>query len=230
MIFLFVKIVIKMPESDLTIIFLTINKVPEGWAKYHKSVLLEAAGNSPVITVSKKPLDWGLNLIQEKEPCVQQIYEQILRAAKIATTPYIAIAEDDTLYHKDHFAFRPPLDTYAFEGHRWGLFTWGTPTYYWSDRISNGAMIAPREMAISSLEERFKRYPVNNLGELGKEKGTKIDRKKSMIFYSNTAMIYLSHKDGLDPLESSHRKAMGKVQAYRIPYWGEAKEVVKHFI
>jgi hypothetical protein len=91
-------------------------------------------------------------------------------------------------------------------------------------------MVAPRELAISSLEERFERYPENNLGELGKEKGTKIDRKKSMIFYSNTAMIYLSHKGGLDPLESSRRKAMGKVQAYRIPYWGEAEEIVKKFI
>lgn len=215
--------------TDLTIIFLTVNLVPEKWAEYHKSVLLGAVGDMPIITVSKKPLDWGLNLIQEGEPSVQQIYEQILRAAKIATTPYIAIAEDDTLYHRSHFEFRPPLDTYAFEGHRWGLFTWGKPTFYWSDRISNGAMIAPRELAISSLEERFDKYPVNNLGELGKEKGTTIDRKKSVTYYSQYAMIYLSHKGGLDPLENNRRKAMGKVQAYRIPYWGEAEEVAKRY-
>lgn len=216
--------------NDLTVIFLTVNLVPEKWAEYHKSVLLEAIGDTPVITVSRKSLDWGLNLIQEKEPCVQQIYEQILRAAKIAKTPYIAIAEDDTLYSKEHFTFRPPLDTYAFEGHRWGLFTWGKPTYYWSDRISNGAMIAPRELTISSLEERFEKYPKNNLGELGKEKGTTIDRKKSMIFYSPVAMIYLSHKNGLDPLERSRRKAMGKVVALDIPHWGRADELVKHFV
>ncbi|MDD5435515.1 MAG: hypothetical protein PH343_08805 [Nitrospira sp.] len=216
-----------MESSDLTILFLTVNIVPKGWAEYHKSILLEAANGAPIITISKEPLDWGIvNLIQEKEPSVQQIYEQILRGAKIAKTPYIAIAEDDTLYHKCHFAFRPPLDTYAFEGHRWGLFTWGKPTFYWSDRISNGAMIAPRRMAIDSLTERFEKYPVNNLGELGKEKGTRIDRKKSMTFYSDYAMIFLSHSGSLDPLENNRRKAMGKVQAYRIPYWGEASDVV----
>ena len=216
--------------SDLTVLFLTINNVPKKWAEYHKSVLLEAIGDTPVITISKKPLDWGINLIQDKEPSVQNIYEQILRGARLATTPYIAIAEDDTLYHKDHFIFRPPLDTYAFEGHRWGLFTWGKPTFYWSDRISNGAMIAPRELAIFALEERFDKYPENNLGELGKEKGTNINRRESMVYYSDIAMIYLSHAGSLDPLETNRRKAMGKVQAYRIPYWGEAEDVCKKYV
>lgn len=215
--------------NDITIIFLTVNKVPQGWADYQKSVLLEAVGETPIITISKKPLDWGMNLIQEGEPSVPNIYKQILRGAQIATTPYIAIAEDDTLYHKSHFEFRPPLDTYAFEGHRWGLFTWGRPTFYWSDRISNGAMIAPREMAIEALQERFKKYPINNLGELGKEKGTTINRRKTIIYYSEYAMIFLSHKGSLDPLENNGRKAMGKVQALEIPYWGKSEEVVKHY-
>src|SRR3990167_985746 len=138
--------------TDLTIIFLTVNKVPYKWAEYHKSVLLEAIGDTPLITISKKPLDWGMNLIQEEEPSVSNIYRQVLRGAKLATTPYIAIAEDDTLYHKEHFTFRPPMDTYGFDGHRWGLFTWGKPTYYYKDRISNACMIAPRELVISALE------------------------------------------------------------------------------
>jgi hypothetical protein len=215
--------------DNLTVIFLTVNKVPEQWAEYHKSVLLEAIGDTPVVTISKKPLNWGINLIQDKEPSVQNIYEQVLRGCRVATTPYIAIVEDDTLYHQSHFEFRPPLDTYAFEGHRWGLFTWGTPTFYWSDRISNGAMIAPRELVIKALEERFEMYPENNLGELGKEKGTKINRCTSIVYYSRYAMIFLSHKGGLDPLENNGRKAMGKCQAYRIPYWGEADSIVKHY-
>src|SRR3990167_8395102 len=117
--------------NDLTVIFLTVNKVPEKWAEYHKKVLNEAIGDTLLITVSKKPMDWGLNLIQDEEPSVSNIYRQILRAAKLAVTPYIAIAEDDTLYHKEHFIFRPPEDTYAYDGHRWGIFTWGKPVYYY---------------------------------------------------------------------------------------------------
>lgn len=215
---------------DLTIIFLTVNKVPDKWAEYHKEVLSEAIGDSPIITISKKPLDWGINLIQEEEPSIGNIYKQILRGAKLATTPYIAIAEDDTLYHKDHFLFRPPMDTYGFDGHRWGLFTWGNPVYYWKDRISNAAMIAPRELVINALEERFDKYPVNHIGELGKEKGTNINRQKTMNFWPGVGMIFFSHKNSLDPTERHKSKRPGVVQAFDIPYWGKAEELVKHFV
>lgn len=72
--------------NDLTIIFLTANRVPEKWAEYHKQVLLEAIGDTPIITISFKPLDWGTNLIQT-EYSVDNIYRQMLRGAKVAKTP-----------------------------------------------------------------------------------------------------------------------------------------------
>jgi hypothetical protein len=214
--------------NDLTILHLTVNKVPDAWAEYHKSILLEAIGDSPLIIISKKPMDWGgLNLIQEEEPSVNNIYKQILRGAKLATTPYIAIAEDDTLYHKSHFSFRPPMDTYAFDGHRWGIFTWGKPVFYWKDRVSNAAMIASRELVVSALEERFAKYPNSQIGELGKEKGTNINRQKSMNFWPEVGMVFFSHVNSLDPTEQHKSKRPGAVQAYEIPYWGRAENLVK---
>ena len=218
--------------SDITIIFLTVNRVPEKWAEYHKSVLLKAAGSAPIITISRELLDWGdINLTQYAKPSVNNIYRQILRGARLVTTPYIGIAEDDTLYPKEHFQFRPPMDTFAYEGTRWGLFTWGVPTFYHKKRISNGAMIAPRELVIDSLEERFRRYPTNNkIGELGKEKGTKLDRKETMFFWSTIGTIFLSHVNALDHLEQEKRKRMSMVRAYDIPYWGKASDIAAKFV
>lgn len=216
-------------NEDLTIIFLTVNKVPKHWADYQKSILLEAVGNAPIITISKEPVDWGTNLIQSEEPSVNNIYRQILRGAKLATTPYIAIAEDDTLYHADHFKFRPPLDTYGYDMHRWGLFTWGKPTFYYKDRISNAAMIAPRELVIKSLEERFEKYPNTQIGELGKEKGTTLNRRNTVGYWPDTGMIFFSHINSLDPTEQHKSKKMGTVQAYEIPYWGRAEQLVQNW-
>ena len=216
--------------QDLTVIFLTVNRVPEKWAEYHKSVLLEAIGDTPVITVSKKPLDWGMNLIQDAEPSVDNIYRQVLRACNACKTPFIAIAEDDTLYHKSHFEYRPAMDTYGFNGHRWGLFTWGKPTYYYKDRISNACMIAPRQLVVDSLTERFEKYPESRIGELGKEKGTTLDRKKTEIFWSTIGVIYLSHRNSLDPTEQHKSKRMGAVQAFDIPHWGKAEDIRGKFI
>lgn len=216
--------------TDITIILLTVNKVPDKWAKYHKSVLLEAIGDAPIITISKKPMGWGINLIQDAEPSVSNIYRQVLRGCKLATTPYIGIAEDDTLYHKSHFEFRPPMDTFAYDMTRWGLFTWGKPTYYYKNRISNAAMIAPRKLVIESLKERFHLYGNRNrIGELGKEKGTRLDRKKTATFWSDVGIVYLSHENSLDPTEQHRSKKMGSVMAYDIPFWGKASNLIKHW-
>lgn len=212
-------------SNDLTILFLTVNKVPKQWAAYHKSVLLEAIGDAPIITISREPMDWGFNIIQNEEPSVDNVYRQILRGAKLAKTTYIAIAEDDTLYHKDHFAYRPTLDTFAYDGHRWGMFTWGKPFYYYKDRISNAAMIAPRELVIESLEERFRKYPNSQLGELGKEKGTSLNRYKTKIYWPDTGLVFFSHVNALDGTEQRKTKRPGVVQAYDIRYWGKAEDL-----
>lgn len=216
--------------NDLTIIMLTANRVPEKWAAYHKQVLMDAIGDTPIITVSRKPLSWGTNIIQEGELGVNTIYRSILRACLLAETPFIAIVEDDTLYHKSHFLHRPPADSFGYEGHRWGLFTWGVPTYYYKDRISNATLIASRELIISSLEERFAVYPDTGVGELGKEKGMAIDRKNTVMFWSQYAVIYFSHVNSLDPTEQHKSKKMSHVQAYDIPYWGRAEDLVRHFV
>jgi len=217
-------------DKSLTCIFLTLNKVPEGWARYHKSVLLEAVGDTPIITISKKPLDWGLNLIQEGEPSVNNIYKQLLRGCKLATTPYIAVIEDDTLYHKSHFTYRPPMDTYAYNMHRWGIFTWGTPTYYYKRRISNAAMIAPRELVIKSLEDRFEKYPDSDrISELGNERGVRLEKYEIVNFYSDVSMVYFCHVNGLDPTERHESKKMSPIQAYDIKFWGKAQELVSHW-
>lgn len=224
--------------QDLTILFLTVNKVPEGWAEYHKKVLLEAANGFPIITISKKPLDWGtVNIIQNEPISSANIYRQVLRGAKIATTPFIAIAEDDVLYNVEHFAnFRPPKDTFAYNMYRWGIFTWGEPTYFWNDRIHNAEMVAPRELAIDALEERFAKYPgdssVGRDGELGKnriEKQLGLTLRNSVKFCTTVPIIAFNHDYSIDPLELNHKKRMGTIRAFDIPLWGRAEELVKKF-
>ena len=147
--------------SDITIIMLTANKLPKGWVAFHKEKLLEAAGDSQIITMSREPMNWGINVLQDQDYGISNIYRQLLRGAKLATTPYIAVAEDDTLYPYEHFhSFRPPKDTFAYNQNKFGLFRWSRiPTYFWKDRIKNSTLVAPRGLVIEALEERFAKYP-----------------------------------------------------------------------
>jgi hypothetical protein len=215
---------------------LTANRVPDSWAKFHKEKLLEAIGTSPIITISRKPMDWGENLLDTEEYTPSNIYFQLLRGAKAAVTDYIALVEDDTLYPKEHFQYRPPVDTFAYNMNRFGLFTWGRPTYFWKDRISNSTLIAPRKLSIEALEERFAKYPNGTgglTGELGRvniENKLGLTHRKSAWFTTEISVVRIDHELGIDRLSQTHRKGMGILRAYDIPYWGKADELIKKFV
>ncbi|QQG47697.1 MAG: hypothetical protein HY044_01245 [Candidatus Woesebacteria bacterium] len=223
---------------DLTIIMLTQNKVPEKWARYHKKKLLEAAEGYPIITISRKPMKWGMNIIQTEPESVSNVFFQVLRGAKAAKTPYIGIADDDTLYPKGHYSFyRPPMDTFAYNMHRWALFTFGEPTYSMNNRIGNCTMIAPRELTIEALEERYAKFPngtpAHLSGEMGRvniEKGLRVTPRKMICVLSPYPVISFRHKFAMEILQKTGRKRMGIIRAYDIPYWGKSAKLVKKFI
>ena len=144
--------------KDLTIIMMTPNLVPKSWAKYHKKKLLEAADGTPIITISAIPLNWGLNLIQ-KEYGLTNLYKQLLRGAKTAKTEWIAIADDDTLYPKDHFAFRSKEPGFYYNLNRWHLSSWGEPFYFHKPKPGGGLMIATRILVIEAMEARLTADP-----------------------------------------------------------------------
>jgi len=225
-----------MEPSDITIIMLTASRVPKGWAQFHKEKLIEAAGNSPIITISREPLDWGKNLLDTEPYTISNIYFQLLRGVKEATTDYIGVAEDDTLYPKEHFEYRPPANIFAYNMNRFGIFTWGRPTYFWKGRISNSTLIAPRKLAVEALEERFAKYPNGTpggfTGELGRaniENKLGLTRRRSAWFSTDMSVVRIDHELGIDRLAQTHRKGMGILRAYDIPYWGRAEDLVKKF-
>ena len=224
---------------DATILFLTINLVPEQWRLFHREKLLEIVGDAPIITVSAKPMPDmpGINLIQTPPFNVSNIYAQMLRASKIATTKYIIIVEDDTIYSQEHFKFRPEMDRFGYNMSRWGVLSWSkNPVYFYRHRESNSTLIAPRMLTIECLEDRFKRYPGDSAewmaGEMGKEK---VERRfetnyRSVKFHSNDPVVNFHHVNGIDKLEQSKRKSDRKALiAYDIPRWRDVSTLAKLF-
>ena len=224
--------------KDLTIIYYTANQIPDYFMGYQQAVLKDAIGDSRLISVSRKPLAFmGENLIDTEPKCLSNIYRQMLRAAKLATTEYVATAEDDCLYHASHFTFyRPAPDTFAYDQNRFGLFTWGVPTYNWRNRKSNCTLIAPRKLLIEALEERFAKWPDGTpdklTGEVGRsmvEKNLGITIRKSVEVFNDVSVIMVNHDYGSEERQRTHRKSLGPIRAYDIPFWGPAKDLITHF-
>jgi len=223
-----------MELNDLTVILLTANRVPKDWAEYHLRVLKEAIGNTRLITISREQMP-HTTLLDTEPLSYHNIYYQMLRGARITKTPYVAIAEDDTLYHETHFtAFRPCDDEFAYNRNRWSLFTWGVPTYSIKERISNCSLVAPTDLMVEALTERYNKHPDGGdvVGELGKrrtERHLRVTQRKQVDFYSAFPIVQFNHDFAHDNVQVNHKKKMGMIRAFDIPVWGRAEELVKEF-
>lgn len=223
-------------ENSLTILYLTANKLSREWLDIQQDTLKRAAGESSIIAVSREAIDFGdMNLIDTEKQGYINIYRQMLRAAKLATTEYVAMAEDDVLYSMSHFEHRPR--TISYNMHRWALFSWGDPIYSMRDRVSNCSMIAKRDYLIEALEERFAKYPgetmpLNLCGEVGRnklERNLGITERQAELVYSDVSIVQINHILATEDRQKRMRKNYGKVKAYDIPLWGEAKNLQDMF-
>lgn len=211
--------------------------MPKDWAAYHLETLIKAADSAPIISISRKPMDLGTNLIQTHPRSLSNIYWELLRGAKLATTKYIGVAEDDTLYNSEHFSYRPKGARIAYNMNHWSLFTWGEPVYNWRNRRGNYSMIGEREEVVEALEERFAKYPDGTpdriTGEIGRhmvERNMGITLRNVEEFYTTISIINFNHDEvASDVLQRNHRKRMGLIRAYDIPYWGKSKDLVQRF-
>lgn len=222
--------------SDLTVIFLTANQHPKHFTKYQQQILLKATAGYQLITVSRKPINLGKNILDKGKKSHINMYFQLMNAAKIAKTPYVAVAEDDVLYCPEHFNFfRPPLDSFAYNMHRWLLFTWVPQFYSMKQRKSNCTLIAPRKLLIEAWEERFAKYPLETypkrlVGEVGRnniDQWLGVTERKSVEVWSGTGVIHINHPQGTDSL--GRKKRLGEVKAIEIPYWGRAQDIAKEY-
>ena len=219
--------------SDLTIIYYTANRTSEFFEKNIIQALKDVAGDSPIVSVSFKPMDLGENIVYQAEfPSAWHIYKQILVAAEKATTKYVACAEDDTVYTKEHLAFRPPDDTFAYnEGHIEIRFD---NKFIHRGKRNMSTCIANRDLMVDTLRKRFEKYPIplepaqtGGFAEPGRyEWKLKLPPVKIMGFSTDPPPVVFWHRPslgGIRALKSSD------VITTDHPYWGNAKEMFDKF-
>jgi len=232
--------------ADLTIIYMTANRMPKRWVEFHRKHLLAAIDGFPVVTVSPKDEDMGFgdkHLVQDLPWGGWSTFCMWNRAAKVAETEFVAIAEDDSLYHPRHFTdyfkdFTPKLDEVVYDMSRWTVMSWHKdPCYSLIRRLGGFMMIAPRELVIEALDEREAKYPdgFRRPGEIGREDSELrmgVTRRKHVEWWCKSASVNLAHTEGVAPTYIGHprlKRKKGEVKAYDIPHWGNAADIVAEF-
>jgi len=214
--------------NDITILYYTANKISGFFAKNVQKNIVDTTGGAPIISISQQPMDFGHNIcIPGLEVSTYNIYKQILVGALAAKTPYIGCAEDDSLYTEEHFQFRPPLDTFAYNTHRYQV---SRDVYFLRIRASMCMCIAPTELLVTTLCQRFAKFPhfltrqeLDGWGEPGrKEAQLGLPQPKLMVY-----------ETAIPTLTFNHRQSTGGVRKVlpsdtletELPYWGNVVDL-----
>lgn len=173
----------------------------------------------PISSCSLSPLDFGDNIVLDREPGVVTMYEQILAALKGSKEKYVFFCEHDTLYHQSHFDFTPPRDdTFYYNTNVWRCHLRSGKCITYDDLRSVSGLCVNRELAvdhyIKRLELIYKNgfdkitegnppYWSRNMGyEPGKEKRSSgVRSEKSEVWRSEHPNVDIRHFKTLTVLQ-----------------------------
>lgn len=201
-------------KDDLVIIYASAQKSPVDFREKIQRTLQEAAKDYPIYLAIDPP----------EKSSITNYYKTLLEVAYDINTPYIAFAEDDTLYPDEHFNQRPSdLETFAYNVTRWNLYTWSDPPFFsLRQRKILATCIAPRIRFIDVMEERLKNPNEAQMVEPGRKEG-----EESETFNTYNPVVVFTHPDAFGYMRG--RKKAHKIRATALPYWGSAKEVYEFY-
>lgn len=215
---------------DKTIIYYTANREPKELTKLVRKTLRNAADGLPIISVSQKPIRFGKNI------CVGDVgfsghnsVRQVLLGAIEAKTHYVALAEADCLYPKEHFRYVPKDDRiFWYDRNVWILSENG---FTECRRTSIAGITVNREKLIRSIDRSLQGrelwYPEDTKRNLPKA----YKRHGWHSCWTEQPIVTINHKNGLHPI---HEPVKGENKYFReISYdtvdelfpWGKAKDI-----
>jgi hypothetical protein len=213
-----------MALTDRTIIYYSANTEEEGFAQRIREDLLKKANGIPIISVTRKPIDFGTNICVGEQPVsYTNEWRQLLIGLKAASTRFCITAESDCLYPEEYFTFTPDRDDLIHYYDNIYL-VWRRHNGFWKKTgHCEGAEMCGREFWISRLEpllghgwEPFTRDYENYL--------VKQFFPEEALFSGN-AVVTFKTGNGV-----SCRSTYVNKKIYDIPYWGNVGELKKKYI
>lgn len=206
--------------------------------RIRKHLFKMTEGKYPIVSVSQKPINFGLNIcVGEMGQSNYNYFKQMLIGAKEVKTKYIACCDDDTLYVPEHFTHRPPSENiFAYNTNTWIVGS----RIFWRQKDLSGMFchICPTDLLINNLTPRFKMYPtqprdVRHFGEPGKfDTQFGIPNAKVETFSTKLPLATFEYRGSLNgkrkrfglPDQSNYTdvlKPFGNAKKLRKEYWNE---------
>lgn len=212
---------------DTTIIYYTANTEKEYLERKVRETILKNSGGLPIISISRKPIDFGENICVGEQPVnYANLNRQLLIGLKTAKTRFALATESDTFYPPEYFNFIPPIENHVFHyTNVYSLYTWHSKRYYglfWKKFMSCAARICGCEYWISQIER------------LLDPKDWNLDVKDGPVFpdilqfkyswKSINPVLTLKTSNNLSRYTSHRKKPENPIN-----YWGYAEKILEEF-
>lgn len=239
-----------MSKDLTTIITYTDNSMDETLRRFCARKLKKAAAGKRIIAISQKPIDdFAENIVVgEIGRSHLNLFKQMLLGVEQATTPYIALAEHDVLYTKEHFDWTPPSEVKFYYNINHWLVNYKDGVFSWYRRKVLSQMIANRELTLAAVKDKVtilsaggeirkgqagacefgvcdNREAYKNLvaaiEAAGSDLGKKIGEYRAAAFQTVAPNIDIRHGNNY----SGGRRA--KLHQDSLPYWGTFWKVMQ---
>lgn len=210
-----------------TIIYYSSNQEDTDFEKKVQNTILKNSGRLPIVSVTQKPTDFGLNIcIGEVGASGFNMLRQVLIACEAADTEYVVSAEADCLYGPDYFQFQPTFDNVCYRNDNTYLMGLGRDYFWKKNEGGTWAQVINREYYIERLHELFE-------GE-SKWDATKknFPKEKGMRLFDSyeaftTEVPCVSIKSGKGMRNYSHSE---RIPITNLPFWGSGQDVRKKYL
>lgn len=218
-----------MESNNLTVLYYTSNREKPEFEKKIQENLLKVCGNLPIISVSHKPIDLGINIcVGDVGVSGYNMFRQVLIGCEAATTKYIISAEADCLYPPDYFTFVPPRDDIPYRNSNLYVMGDNRNYFYYKKEGATHAQVVNREFYIETLKKLFKDAPQWSVEEKNfpKERHRREDVfDKIEYFRTENPVIQIKTHRGMRYYTHSDRTPI-----YDLPYWGNGKKLRKQYV
>jgi len=215
--------------DDRTIIYYSACSESEAFEQLIRDDLVKKAGDIPIISVTRKPIDLGTNIcIGEKTVCYTNEWRQLLIGLKAAKTKFCFTAEADCLYPPGYFNFTPPVDDVMhYYENLWII--WRRHNGFWKKTgHCEGAEVCGREYWIPRLEAVLNKYAGEGWESAGRKVETKMVTKffgKREATFTGDPVISFKTGDGV-----SCRTTFINEKVFEIPYWGRIEPLKEKYL
>lgn len=209
-------------ESNKTVLYYSASVENPEFEQKIINNLKKQAGDIPIISITRKPIDLGKNICIGEQPiCYSNSFKQILIGLKEAKTKFCIAAESDCLYPPEYFQFTPPVEDKVYRYINLWVHFDGRDKF-WKKNWVEGAQMCGREHWIKSIENILE-----NPNSWEPESFKFIFQEKDENSWSGeNPVLYFKTRQGIGFKTGYNQKIATK----ELPYWGTSQEVKNNYL